>query len=67
MSTASLSQRDTATLQSRGQQQQHHPGRGSFYDVRAEGSIINIKHNQAGDSDMLIVGSSRDLKAEKRT
>ena len=34
----------------------------SAYDVRAEGSIINIKRNQDGDPEMLILSSQKDLK-----
>ena len=35
---------------------------GSFYDVKAEGSIINIKRNSHGDPEMLILSSQKELQ-----
>ena len=32
-----------------------------MYDVRAEGSIINIKKNTFGDPEMLILSSRKDI------
>jgi len=34
----------------------------SYYDVGAEGSIINIKRNTHGDPEMLILSSQKELK-----
>ena len=33
-----------------------------MYDVRAEGSIINIKRNNFGDPEMLILSSRKEIK-----